>query len=159
MNPKRVVVRSALLLTAGFLSLAVHAQPSSFKTSTTLHTTYLLPGGGSVSVGAGPGCVPVLDACPAGTAAQFIGVTTSVTNSTAIGPGTILVGACMSQSFFVPAGTLNLNTNTHTEYFVNCLAQAPEAPRVIPVLSPTAIVVLGVLLAAGGILAVRRRRC
>lgn len=47
------------------------------------------------------------------------GTNTSVTTSTTFGPGTILIGPDQSQTFFVPAGTMNINTNTHTESFFN----------------------------------------
>ena len=44
---------------------------------------------------------------------------TSVTTSTSFGPATILIGEEQSQTFFVAAGTLNVNTNTHTENFLD----------------------------------------
>jgi hypothetical protein len=47
------------------------------------------------------------------------GINTTVSSSTSFGPATILVGDDQSQTFFVPAGTENINTNTHTETFVN----------------------------------------
>ncbi len=44
---------------------------------------------------------------------------TSVTTTTAIGPGTIMIGPDQSQTFFVAPGTTNINTNTHTQSFFN----------------------------------------
>ncbi len=44
---------------------------------------------------------------------------TSVSTSTSFGPTTILVGEDQTQTFFVPAGTTNVNINTHTETFVD----------------------------------------
>ena len=44
---------------------------------------------------------------------------TSVTTSTTFGPGTILIGEDQSETFFVAPGTMNINTNTHTERFFN----------------------------------------
>ncbi len=50
---------------------------------------------------------------------QFVGTNTSVTTTTTFGPATILIGPDQSQTFFVAAGTLNINTNTHTQSFFN----------------------------------------
>jgi len=47
----------------------------------------------------------------------------SVTTQTTFGPATILIGESQSQTFFVAAGTTNINTNTHTETFVDDLYQ------------------------------------
>lgn len=44
---------------------------------------------------------------------------TSVTTQTTIGPATILIGEEQSQTFFVAAGTININVNTHTESFID----------------------------------------
>jgi len=49
----------------------------------------------------------------------FTGSLQSVTTETTFGPGTILIGPDQSQTFFVPPGTTNVNTNTHTESFFN----------------------------------------
>lgn len=46
-------------------------------------------------------------------------IETAVTTTLTFGPGVILIGPNQSQTFFVPAGTVNFNTNTHTEYFYN----------------------------------------
>jgi uncharacterized protein with beta-barrel porin domain len=43
--------------------------------------------------------------------------TISITNSTSIGPATILVGADQSGPTFIAAGTTNVNTNLHRETF------------------------------------------
>ena len=48
-------------------------------------------------------------------------VETTITTTIAIGPGTILIGEDRSETFFVPAGTVNANTNTHTESFYDRL--------------------------------------
>jgi hypothetical protein len=53
----------------------------------------------------------------------------------------------------VPANTINLNENTHTETFVTCLAGGPAE---IPTLSTWARIVMVALLAGGGLLALRR---
>ena len=45
-------------------------------------------------------------------------VAVTTTTTSAIGPQTILVGENGGQSFFVAEGTVNFNTNTHTETFV-----------------------------------------
>lgn len=55
---------------------------------------------------------------------QFDRAETSVTTTTTFGPATILIGENQSQSFFVAAGSVNINTNTHTENFINDLYQA-----------------------------------
>lgn len=55
---------------------------------------------------------------------QVTGTPQTTTTTSAIGPQTILVGEEGSQSFFVPAGTVNFNTNTHTETLVNQTYQA-----------------------------------
>ena len=47
----------------------------------------------------------------------FDGTTTSVSNTTTIGPGTVLFGTDQLMQFFVVAGNQNINTNTHTETF------------------------------------------
>lgn len=54
---------------------------------------------------------------------QLTRTETSVTTSTTFGPATILIGEDQSQTFFVAAGTVNFNTNTHTENFINDLYQ------------------------------------
>lgn len=41
--------------------------------------------------------------------------TSSITITTTVGPNTILIGDNQSQTFFVAAGTTNINTNLHTE--------------------------------------------
>ena len=50
---------------------------------------------------------------------QFDHAETSVTSTISLGPGTILIGPDQSQTFFVAAGTSNVNTNTHTQSFFN----------------------------------------
>jgi hypothetical protein len=59
------------------------------------------------------------------------GVNTSISTSTSFGPATILIGDDQSMSFFVPAGTENINTNTHTETFVNKNFQATISHRAL----------------------------
>ena len=44
-----------------------------------------------------------------------------VTTTMTTGPAVILVGEDQSQTHFVPAGTVNVNTNTHTESFIDDL--------------------------------------
>ena len=73
---------------------------------------------------------------------------TTVTTSSTFGPATILIGEDQSVVFFVVAGTINVNTNTHTETFV-CEATA------IPTLSEWALIGMAGLLLAGGLLALR----
>jgi hypothetical protein len=75
--------------------------------------------------------------------------TSTITTST-IGPATILVGEDQSQTFFVAAGTVNFNTNTHTETFV-CDAVG------IPTLSEWAQIGMVALLLGGGLLALRKQ--
>ncbi len=75
----------------------------------------------------------------------------SVTTTTTFGPATILIGEDQAFTFFVAAGTLNINSNTHTETFVCDAAQ-------IPALSPVALIGMAGLLVAGGLLALHRRR-
>ena len=48
-------------------------------------------------------------------------IETSVTTTTTFGPATILVGEDQSVPFIVDAGTLNINTNTHTQSFFDRL--------------------------------------
>jgi hypothetical protein len=48
---------------------------------------------------------------------------TSPTTTTTLGPAIIFVGENHSQAFIVAAGTENINTDTHTEFFVNQLYQ------------------------------------
>ncbi len=43
----------------------------------------------------------------------------TVTSETTLGPATILVGEDLSETFMIAAGTVHINTNTHTETFVN----------------------------------------
>lgn len=65
----------------------------------------------------GSGC-----ACPAGSAKVATGgTTTTVTSTVVIGPGTIQIGTCQSQTFVVAAGTTNINTNTHTTTSFTCV--------------------------------------
>jgi IPTL-CTERM motif len=74
---------------------------------------------------------------------------TTVTQTTSLGPGTILIGEDQSATFFVAAGTTNINTNTHTEFFI-CDATP------IPTLSEWAQIGMAALLLGGGLLALRR---
>ncbi len=69
--------------------------------------------------------------------------------TSAIGPQTIWIGEEGSQSFFVPAGTINFNTNTHTEFLV-CAAAA------IPTLSEWGMILMTLMLAAVGLYSLRR---
>lgn len=48
---------------------------------------------------------------------------TSTTTTTTLGPATIFIGPDQSLAFSVVAGTQNINTDTHTESFVNQLYQ------------------------------------
>lgn len=48
----------------------------------------------------------------------------SVTAQTTFGPQTILIGPDQTVEFFVAAGTINVNTNTHTETFMDQQFQA-----------------------------------
>ena len=41
------------------------------------------------------------------------------TTSTQLGPGTIFIGVNQADVFFVAPGTQNINTNKHTQVFVN----------------------------------------
>jgi hypothetical protein len=75
---------------------------------------------------------------------------TSVTTTTTIGPATILIGENQSQTYFVPAGTQNINTNTHTESFA-CTTS-------VPTLSGRALEYQTILLLAAGAIAWRFRR-
>src|SRR5262249_3907295 len=50
-------------------------------------------------------------------------IDTTVTQTTSLGPGIILVGDDQSQTFFVAAGTTNINTNTHFESFFQISSQ------------------------------------
>jgi len=54
----------------------------------------------------------------------FTGSTQDMTATTTFGPATILIGPDQSITFFVAAGTLNVNTNTHTESFFDQNFQA-----------------------------------
>lgn len=95
--------------------------------------------------------------------------TQTVSTTTSFGPGTILIGDDQSQTFFVQAGTININTNTHTESFVNQLYQTTvyheatypldgEVEAVsIPTLSEWAQIGMVALLIGGGLLAIRRQ--
>ena len=99
---------------------------TTFSTSTTHHTTH-------------------------STAADCVAHTeTSQTTTTTFGPATILIGEDQSQTFFVAAGTLNINTNTHTEIFV-CDAVG------IPTLSEWAQIGMAALLVGGGLVALRKQ--
>jgi hypothetical protein len=87
-------------------------------------------------------------ACPPNTAHDEI----SGSTTTSLGPGTIFIGEDGSQSYFIPAGVTNINTNTHTQTFVRATGAAP-----IPTLSSWALIVMVALMVAGGLLALRRR--
>ena len=50
-------------------------------------------------------------------------IQTTTTTTTTIGPATAYVGPDQSQAFSVVAGTQNINTDTHTESFINQLYQ------------------------------------
>jgi hypothetical protein len=89
--------------------------------------------GGEASEIAGPPDGPEVAAFLAGQGGAVLDVTsteeflgevlahteTSTTTTTTVGPATILIGKDQSQTYFVPAGTVNVNTNTHTEYFLD----------------------------------------
>jgi hypothetical protein len=98
------------------------------------------------------------------TGEQVTGAQQSVTTTTTFGPATILIGEDQSQTFFVAAGTMNINTNTHTETFVNDLFLTTQAygllavdARAIPTLSEWAQLGMAALLVLGGLAALRRR--
>lgn len=55
---------------------------------------------------------------------QFTGSAQDITVTITFGPATILIGDNQSQTFFVAAGTVNANGNTHTETFFNDNFQA-----------------------------------
>lgn len=84
-------------------------------TSTTHHTTT------SSEV------LPPAEPCTGASSEIEVGVEEStqetVTTTLSTGPSTVLVGEDQSEEFFVAAGTTNLNTNTHTETFVNTIYQ------------------------------------
>ena len=125
---------------------------TTFTCSTTAHTTYTVSGGGTFGVGE---CPFVGNACPLGTTPQINHTETSVTTSVATGPGTIMIEACQLQTFLVAAGTSNVNTNTHTETFVDCLAAAPNA---VPTLSEWAFLGMALLLTGFGVWQIAYRR-
>ena len=54
---------------------------------------------------------------------------TSTTTTTTVGPATIFIGPDQSQAFSVVAGTQNINTDTHTESFVNQVYQTTVTNR------------------------------
>jgi hypothetical protein len=74
---------------------------------------------------------------------------TTITSTTTFGPATILIGEDQSETFFVEAGTINVNTNTHTATFL-CIAAVPMLPR------PT-LGALGMALTFLGMWRLRRR--
>ena len=45
--------------------------------------------------------------------------TQEISTTTVFGPATILIGENQSQTYFVAAGSVNINTHTHTSYFVD----------------------------------------
>jgi exosortase sorting signal-containing protein len=137
----------------GWWSTPVCAQgPRTQTFSTSSHTTYTVPGGGSFGANE---CPFLGTACPVGTTPQVTGAVRDIAFEETIGPGTTTIGQCRSQTFVVTAGTINLNTNTHIETFVNCVAAVSTA---IPTLSTWAMIALVALMVAGGLLALHRRR-
>lgn len=97
------------------------------------------------------------------------GINTSISSSTSFGPATILVGDDQSQSFFVAAGTQNVNTNTHTETFVNKNFQQTTdstwqvtgllaAAATTPALSPIGLIAVGAALVGLALWRLRRPR-
>ena len=50
----------------------------------------------------------------------------TITTSLTSGPDTIFVGTDQASTFFVCAGTVNTNTNTHTEHFIDQLFQTTQ---------------------------------
>ena len=125
---------------------------TTFTTSTTASTTYAVPGGGTFTVAE---CPFTGSACPIGTTPQVNHTAVSVSTTTTTGPGTIFIGQCQSQPHVVPAGINNLNTNTHTQTFVDCLAAAPAA---VPTLSPLAFVAIALFFGGLGAWHLSRRR-
>jgi hypothetical protein len=99
-------------------------------TTSTTHSTHTL---------SPPDCEPV------GSSA----FNTSVTSQTTFGPATILIGEDQSESYFVAAGTTNVNINTHTATFL-CVAAVPVMPR-------STMAALGLGLTFLGVWRLRRR--
>ena len=144
------IVFLALVL---FLLLALGsavAQIITNTTSTTAHTTTtseVLPakivGAGSgpaatylTQILAGPNSAAVSNALvrigalnvgPVVQVGQDMSNEVTITTDLTIGPGTVLIGADQSMTFFVAAGTSNLNTNTHTETFIHTLFQSSQS--------------------------------
>jgi hypothetical protein len=127
-----------LHVVAGWWSPTALAQATNITTtnSTTTHTTYT-----EVSA---PAPCPL----PLG----VLNLTeTSVTTQTSFGPATILIGPEQSQTFFVAAGTMNINTNVHTQFFIDCVAAVPVMPPAA--LGGTTLIAVGL-----GVWAISRRR-
>lgn len=87
-------------------------------TSTTSHSTFTIYGPAGDFL-AKPSILAVLQTLSAGglAATTLKGTAFTVTSTVAFGPATILIGPEQSVTFFVAAGTLNVNINTHTESF------------------------------------------
>jgi fibronectin-binding autotransporter adhesin len=130
--------------TSVLLTLEEAAPTTTFTTSTTEHetvTSETLPGfavtgpapailvtqlGGALAGPLGPEIEGFLGNAgligPAGAPALIDteqSTETIATTDIAFGPGVILIGPNQSQTFFVQDGTINLNTNTHTETFTH----------------------------------------
>ncbi|MFN8018847.1 MAG: hypothetical protein U0P45_12080 [Acidimicrobiales bacterium] len=132
---------SAGLLLVGQVASAQTVPPTeTTTTSTTHHTT------------ATSEVLPPEEPCNGASHEVQVGVEEStqesVTTDKSIGPATILIGEDQSVTYFVPAGTTNLNTNTHTETFVHTTYQtvcddvttttAVSADTTVPVEEPVA---------------------
>jgi hypothetical protein len=89
--------------------------PTGFAQSTNTTTTTTTTG--SSVFNSPPDCGPVGSS----------GTSASITTTTTFGPETIFVGVNQSQSFFVAAGTMNIDTHTHTTTFF-CVAAVPALP-------------------------------
>lgn len=82
----------------------------------------------AVSAQCGDVSTAALDSSSTSSATAYLGdevdhTEQSVTTTQALGPTSILIGDEQSQTFFVAAGTVNYNTNTHTQTFMNQLYQ------------------------------------
>ncbi len=126
-----VLLLALALTTQSRLGLAAVGGGAGNTTTTTSTTngtvfTFYGPGGGFLS---SPAVLAALQkAAAAGPSAVALNHTeTSVTTTTTFGPATILIGDDQSQTFFVAAGTTNVNTNVHTQRFldVNFSASSP----------------------------------
>ncbi|MBL8662449.1 MAG: hypothetical protein JNM29_06455, partial [Candidatus Odyssella sp.] len=108
---------------------AVCGGGSTTCTSSTSHSSHFAIGGASGAYLSQPSVLGALQRLSAGglETVTLDHASTTVTTTTTFGPATILIGPDQSQTFFVAAGTTNVNTNTHFArfYIVNV---SPESP-------------------------------